>query len=385
MCDKLFRTIELLENEYLDFLEEVCNIESKSSNKKSVDLVGEKFIQKAKKLKVDINVMEHDISGNAVCITMNKESKEKPICISGHIDTVFNEGVFGYPPVKRDNEKMYGPGVIDCKGGVVAGLMAMNALKNVGYKKRPVKLILQTDEEVNSATSDKKTIEFIHEMSKNALAFLNLESYVKDTAVLERKGILKYKFEVYGKAIHASQCFNGANAITEAAHKIIELEKMKDPNGLTCSCNVINGGTATNAVADYCSFYTDIRFSNNEELNLVKKKINEIAENNVDPNCYCKITELSIRPPMQYSETNKKLLEKMNKIYEKCGMPVLKGRKSLGGSDAAYITQFNIPCVDCIGVEGGDIHATTEFMYLKSLKESATRIASVIYLFDEEN
>ena len=196
MCDELFNEIEKLENEYLDFLEEVCNIESKSSNKKSIDLVGEKFIQKAKKLKVDINVMEHDISGNAVCITMNKESKEKPICISGHIDTVFNEGVFGYPPVKRDNEKMYGPGVIDCKGGAVAGLMAMNALKIVGYKKRPVKLILQTDEEVNSVTSSKKTIEFIHEMSKNALAFLNLESYVKDTAVLERKGILKYKFEI---------------------------------------------------------------------------------------------------------------------------------------------------------------------------------------------
>ena len=385
MCDKLFKTIELLENEYLDFLEEVCNIESKTSNKKGVDLVGEKFINKANNLNCEIKVLKNDIAGNAICITINKEANKKPICISGHIDTVFNEGAFGYPPVKRDSEKMYGPGVMDCKGGVVAGLLAMTALSRIGYNKRPIKLILQSDEELNSAPSDKKTIEFMCEMAKDADAFINLESYIKDTAVLTRKGILKYYFEVFGKAVHASQCFNGANAITEAAHKIIELEKMKDPNGLTCSCGVINGGTATNAVADYCSFYTDVRFSNDDELNLVKKKINEIAQNNVDPNCYCKITECSIRPPMQYSITNKNLLDKINRIYKKCKMPILKERKSLGGSDAAYITQFNIPCVDCFGTEGDNIHSISEFIYLKSLKESAKRIASVIYLFDEEN
>lgn len=51
-----------------------------------------------------------------------------------------------------------------------------------------------------STTSGKKNIEFMCEKAKNSIAFLNLEGHVKGTAVLTRKGILRYKFEVFVKA-----------------------------------------------------------------------------------------------------------------------------------------------------------------------------------------
>ena len=51
---------------------------------------------------------------------------------------------------------MYGPGVMDCKGGIVAAIMAMEALEKCGFTERPVQLLLQSDEENGSATSNKK-------------------------------------------------------------------------------------------------------------------------------------------------------------------------------------------------------------------------------------
>ncbi len=382
-CDKLFSNIENLEQKYLNILEEVCNIESPTSNKAGVDAVGNYFIEMANAFGWDIEVFKHDVAGNAICITMNPESTNSPVCVSGHIDTVFPIGAFGYPPVKRDAENMYGPGVMDCKGGVVAAFMAMDALSKLGFKKRPVKLIIQTDEETGSATSDKKTIEFMCAKAKNSVAFINLEGHVKGTAVLIRKGILRYKFEVFGKALHSSRCFDGSNAITESAYKIIELEKMKNPDGLTCNCGIINGGSTANSVADYCSFYADIRFSTQEELIKAKETVKKIAENTVIDGCWCKTTEVSFRPQMAHSEKNVSLLEKMNTIYEKCGLPILKSRSCLSGADAAYITEIGVPCVDCLGTEGYNIHSVKEYIRLKSLVESAKRMASFIYLVDE--
>jgi glutamate carboxypeptidase len=66
-------------------------------------------------------------------------------------------------------------------------------------------------------------------VARGAEAFLNLEGQNGNTAVLKRKGILSVYFEIEGVEAHAGQCaILGANAIAEAAHKILEVEKLKD-------------------------------------------------------------------------------------------------------------------------------------------------------------
>ena len=58
-------------------------------------------------------------------------------------------------------------------------------------------------------------------------------------------------------------------------------------------------------------------------------------------------------------------------------MPVLEAKMRPGGSDAAYVTQYGIPCVDSLGTAGGCIHSPSEFAKLESLAESAKRIISI--------
>ncbi len=378
-CKQLFEEIEKLNNIYLDVLEDVCNIESPTSYKKGVDAVGAYFLRMAEKHGWETEVAKQDVSGDVICITLNKNAKGKTVSLSGHMDTVHPVGAFGTPAVKRDESKMYGPGVMDCKGGIVAACMAMDALERCGFNARPVRLLLQSDEENSSATSKKATINYICDKAKDSLAFLNLEGIKGDTAVLERKGIIRFRFSVHGKALHSARCTDAANAIAEAAYKIIELEKMKDPSGLTCNCGVIHGGTTVNTVPENCYFDADIRFSTKEELEFAKQKVCEVAENTTVKGCTCVLEEISFRPAMVLSEKNVSLLDRMNEIYKENGLPVLSARACPSGSDAAYITECGIPCVDNLGTDGGEIHSLNEYIRLDSLAESAKRIAALIY------
>lgn len=378
-CEKLFQKIDDLNAHYLDVLEDVCNIESPTNCKEGVDAVGRYFLDMATKLGWDTDVFKQDISGDCLCITVNPHAKGEPITISGHIDTVHPIGSFGTPATRRDADNMYGPGVMDCKGGVVAGFMAMHALADCGFDSRPLHLIIQSDEENSSITSGKSTIKYMCDKAKDSIAFLNLEGYKKGEAVLERKGILRYRFTVHGKAVHSSHCPRGANSIAEAASKILKLEEMKDPDGLTCNCGVISGGTVANTVAECCSFYADIRFITSDELEYVKQRAKQIADESTIAGCSCDLEEISFRPAMVHSDKNYRLLDKMNEIYVQNGMTALKARRAFGGSDAAYITQCGVACIDSIGTEGHNIHSTNEYISLSSLAESAKRIAAVVY------
>ena len=382
-CKKLFETIDRLNGKYISFWENICNIESPSEYKEGLDAVGKCFVDMAKILGFETEIFTQEKAGNVVCITMNPDSAEKPITLSAHIDTVHPRGSFGNPAVRIDGDNIYGPGVMDCKGGAAAAFMAMEALAECGFSDRPVRLLLQTDEETNSILSDKQNIEYICRKASDSVAFLNCEGYTPGTAVLARKGIMRYRFTVTGKSAHASRCNAGASAVLEAAHKIIELEKFKDDDGITCNCGIINGGTASNTVPDKCEFQVDVRFSDAAQCEHIKNRIEAIAGICTVEGCSCKAELESERPAMEPSEKNDRLLERINDIFAANGLETLEKRKSPGGSDAAEITVAGIPCVDSVGVEGDFIHTVKEYARISSLSGAAKRLASFINCWED--
>ena len=303
-CAKLFERIEQLEKEYIDFWIDICNIESPTEYKEGVDRVGSYISEKARQRGWQVEVQPQPISGDCICITMNADSPEQSICFSGHMDTVHPIGFFGDTPVHCDEEKIYGPGVIDCKGGIVSAFMAMAALEDCGFKSRPVKLLLQSDEENGSRNSNKTTVEFMCEKAENCIAFLNGEGHSDNKLVITRKGIRKYEFEITGKSMHSGKCYEGASAICEAAHKIIELEKLKNKDGLTCNCGLINGGTAENTVPEKCTFTADIRFKDAKEMQQADELAKKIADTSYIEGTTCKLTLKSYRQPMELTDKN---------------------------------------------------------------------------------
>ena len=379
MYQKVFEKIDELFPSYVKVWEDICNIESPTNYKKGVDAVCDYFVKMAEKLGWEVEISKQETAGNAACLTINSEADAPALCLSAHMDTVHPIGLFGNPPVKIEGDTIYGPGVTDCKGGCVSTFLAMDALFKCGYKKRPVKLILQSDEETGSKTGGKKTVEFMCEKARGAAAFINCEGCAlgkRWTVAISRKGILRYRFNIAGKAAHSSVCYDGANAVAEAAHKILELEKMKDKGGLTCNCGVIEGGTVANTVAENCSFLADIRFATQTQMAEAEKEVMRIADTIYIEGCVCTVEKISDRPPMERTERNTELWKRINSIMEECGMEPVKKQDTNGGSDAAYITMTGVPCIDNLGILGGGIHSKNEFAHIPSLAEAAKIMAA---------
>lgn len=379
MNKTLHTEIERLNEKYISVWQDLCNIESPTSDKEGVDRAGEYLADIARRNGWSVDTFAQPVAGNVLCITMNKDSERAPVTLSGHIDTVHPKGMFGYPAVRMDREKIYGPGVVDCKGGVVAGFLAMEALKNIGFTSRPVRLLLQSDEEVGSRISNKATINYICDKARDSIAFFNLEGHNNGDACLGRKGIIAFEFTVFGEEAHSSACAEkGANAILDASYKIIELEKLKDDNGLTCNCGLIEGGTAKNTVPAKCTFTADVRYATREQYEWICDYVKRLADTVHVEGCRCEVKVYSGRPAMERTEKNLSLFKRINEIYRECGMTELRERGRKAGADAAEVTQAGIPCVECMGVKGGGMHEKGEFAYLDSLAESAKRIATVV-------
>ena len=380
---KLFKEIDALSDKYTEILRDICNIESPTSNKAGVDAVGRYIIDLVRPFGWESVIHEEKKSGNAICIKMNSDVKEAPICFSGHMDTVHPIGSFGTPCVRLDGEsvpyeerKIYGPGVLDCKGGICASLLAMEALHNIGYKKRPVYLILQSDEEGGSMQSEKRTVDFMADMAKDCVAFLNTEGHA-GSIVIERKGIVTYEFLVKGLAVHSSLCHKGVNAVAEAAHKIIELERFKDSGRITCNCTLICGGTTVNTVPDECTFKANIRYLNDEDFKEAEEAVYRVASTSYIEGSSCEVRKIGYRTNMPLTEKNRVLYEKISEIYDAAGLPHIKSGRGNGGSDSADMTKRDIPTVDSIGVEGAWLHSPKEYALVASLPRSAKRIAAV--------
>lgn len=378
-CEVLFAKIDELQKDFLKFWIDVCNIESPTAYKPGVDAVGRYFSEQAEKYGWQVEVHHEDVSGDAVCITMNPDADAAPICFSGHMDTVHPIGSFGSPAVRVDGDFIYGPGVKDCKGGCVASFYAMAALAACGFKSRPVKLLLQSDEENSSATSKKGPVRFMAEKAKGAVGFFNTEGYQRDKVCLIRKGILKSRMTISGQATHASRCFAGASAIREAAYKIVGIEKFKEKDGITCNCGIIQGGTFISVVPETCVIDIDTRFTTVAQLEEMKKFFTELAANSTVEGTTAQWEIVSIRDCMERCERNQQLFEAFNRICVENGLPSMEIRVNTGGSDAADMTCRGIPAVDSLGVVGDGTHSLREVAEIPSLKESAKRLAAVAY------
>ena len=307
--DELFEIIDELAETYCGILEEVCNIESPTLCKTGVDAVGERLAAYAAAIGLRVERLPIETAGDVWVFTLNPEAEAAPVCFSGHTDTVHPIGAFGTPPCRRDGDRLHGPGTMDCKGGVVAGLLALAALARVGYTARPVMLLLQSDEEMGSRPSERASINYICERALGARAFFNLEGGDGRSAVITRKGINTFTFTVEGKGGHSSCCaFEGASAILEAAHKIIACETFKDTDGVTCNCGVISGGTVSNAIPEKCVFKADVRYVTMEQRAAVIRWMEETAATVIVPGTRTTVSYGRGRIPMEYTERNANLL-----------------------------------------------------------------------------
>ena len=373
----VFHAIENDEAKYIKFWEDICNIETISNDKEALDGLVD-FIQEFALVEgFAVKRTPFEKCGDFLTIDMN-EGAEKGYMFLAHMDTVHVKGKFGYPPVRIEGNKMIGPGVIDCKGGIAIALLVMKSLKELGYDKH-LRLILTSDEEISNSLGGDEEIEFIRDAASGFQGAFNCEVGRDGEVVVSRKGILRVRIHITGKPSHSGiDYFAGVSAIREAAYKIIELETKSKEGATTYNCGIIQGGDMFNIVPAKCTISVDVRVNSIEDMDGAYEVIKKVTEKSFVEGSEAELELVGRRLPMMRTKETNELFEKLRQVSIANGLGDLIPIESGGGSDSAYTQFAGVPSVCAVGACGDYCHTVNEYAEIDSLVKRAKLLTATI-------
>jgi glutamate carboxypeptidase len=361
------------DNQALDLLRRLVETESPSHEKTAVDNVGRLVAQECLQLGADVETVKQSIVGDHLIARWGEGSGG--ILLLHHMDTVFPLGTLNKMPFIQKEDKTFGPGVLDMKGGVAVSLSVIRQLQEQKQMPaRPVIALFTSDEEIGSDSSR----ELIEKLARESVLVLVLEPGLVDGALkVWRKGVGEFLVKVQGRASHAGGAHEeGRNAIQEMAHQILVIQNMTDySKGTTLNVGVIRGGTASNVVPAECQAEVDYRVLVPEEAERVNAAMMSLRP--MTPGTSITVTGGLNRPPMPNDDVMKKTFEKASVLSEGIGMKLKSGGTG-GGSDANFIAPLGVPVLDGLGTVGEGYHSEREFMYTESLSSRVALVAELI-------
>jgi glutamate carboxypeptidase len=358
---------ERYKDEALKLLERLVNIDSGSGYEPGLTQVGQIAADELKKLGATIEAVPNTPPDQSqhVIATLKGTGKVK-ILLMAHMDTVFKEGSAKERPFHIKDGRAYGPGVMDDKGGIVAGIYALKILKELDFKDyAQITFLLDASEETGSEAATA----LIQKVAKAHDVTLNLEpGRPADGLVAWRKGSATAKVDVTGKAAHAGVAPElGRNAAMEVSHQVLQLSKLGDPDKkTTVNFTVIDAGDRTNVIPDKASAKADVRVAVPEEFNRVEQDLSRISANKLIPEIDVKTTLQRGLPPMPQTAETDKLVAIAESIYGEIGRKLtIEG--SGGAADASLSAAVGTPTLDGFGIVGGNIHTPEEYAEVESV------------------
>ncbi len=368
MREQLISYLKNHEEEQFELLKRMVLQPSYSRDIEDVDKVADIIIDSLKECKLNLEIVDgQGVRGKHLLFKTTACREQKQLLLVGHMDTVFPPKL-GFNWYKREAGKVYGPGVIDMKGGLVVAISVIKAFHKLGIlHKMPVALLCNSDEETGSKTS----VQLIKEEAVKSFAALVFEcGGLNGEIVTGRKGRAGYEIEVKGRAGHAA--FAGtdkSSAILELAHKIIVLEALNDSEKqFVLNVGVVKGGVGPNTVSEQAKCLVDTRFLTVEDFHNSRAIIEKITFECATPRTSARLHLDSFAAPMEQSSQNRELFQQIKEIADELGLQVREELRS-GVSDANTVAISGVPVIDGLGPIGDCDHSDREYMIEKSLLE----------------
>jgi glutamate carboxypeptidase len=281
-----------------------------------------------------------------------------------------------------DDGTLNGPGVADMKGGIAVMLAALKAAESSGkLAQTGYQILINSDEEVGSPSSAK----LIAQLAQNKLAALTYEPALPDgTLAGERGGSGNFSIIISGKSAHAGRNpDDGRNALLAAADLAIRLKQLSR-EGLSVNPAKIDGGGPNNVVPDHAILRVNFRPRTPEIVQQTDVDLRRIiADIEREHDVRAHLHGSFGRPPKPIDDEAAKLFGLVKQCGADLGITVA-WRSSGGVCDGNNIAACGVPVVDTMGVRGGSIHSSDEFLIVESLVERAQLSALTIMRLSEK-
>ena len=304
------------------------------------------------------------------------------ILVLGHLDTVHLVGTLDEAlPVRRDGDRLYGPGMMDMKGGMYLAVHALErVIRERGRLALPVTFLFIPDEEVGSPS----TRALIEREAGRCKYVLVPEPGRDDKVVTGRHAFLRYRLHVYGRPQHAGIATGtGRSAISAMARLIGEVEGFSDiEREVTYRVGVIEGGTFVNVVPAECHAQVLCVAPSAEAFDEIRARM--AALTSPDPEVRLEVEPGPVRPLFQAHAGTLELYEVARRVAGEIGLELDHGQFG-GGSDGNFTGALGIPTLDGLGVRGRGLHTKEEHLFVSSLVPRARLLAGLYEALAQRN
>lgn len=304
------------------------------------------------------------------------KSDHGKILVLAHSDTVWPLGTLAQMPLREEQGRLWGPGVLDMKSGIAFFIYAVHTLRMLEIPvRRTILFQVNSDEEVGSVSSRQYT----EEAARQSAVVLLVEPGAGLTGKLKtaRKGVGDYTVTVKGKASHAGVDFEaGASAVIELARQIPKIAAFTNlKQGITVNPGVISGGTRTNVIAAEAHVGVDIRIAKAKDAAALDKKFRALRP--IDKRCSIHVEGGLNRPPMERSPAIRSLFQKARECATELGV-TLEESSTGGGSDGNFTAALGVPTLDGLGGVGEGAHAANESILLDRIADRTALLAMLL-------
>ncbi len=293
-------------------------------------------------------------------------SSHQPIVLVTHLDTV-------YPPEEEARNQfywrespeegcIYGPGVVDIKGGTVLIWLLLQILKEVApdyLNQTDLLIAANAAEEVIGSDFAERTAERCPQGAQAVLVFEGgpVEESIRHHLVTARKGRLEFRIDCHGRGAHAgSKHHEGINAVVELARVLPQVAALTDPAAqLTVNIANITGGTVLNRVPHHASAELEMRAFDPAVLAEAESALNALA--GITPaGARIEITCVGRTQAWPCSPETLALTELWAQAATLCDLETLPTTRG-GLSDANYLCTLG-PTLDGLGPFGDHAHCS---------------------------
>jgi tripeptide aminopeptidase len=228
---------------------------------------------------VGLQEVHIDEAGNVLGIRPGTDAGAKFVALTAHMDTVFPPGT---PiEVRRDGERLLGPGISDNGAGLAALLAVAAAMQDAGIRNTaPIVFVANVGEEGEGDLRGMRQI-FNNARWREGIAYsVVLDGGGTDTIITEGLGSRRFRATVHGPGGHSWSDFGTPNPIVMLARAIDLFARTPIPNDPKTAFNigVISGGTSVNSIPEAASMKVDIRSASPAELDRLEQALRSALE-----------------------------------------------------------------------------------------------------------
>ena len=298
------------------------------------------------------------------------------ILILGHYDTVWPMGTLTRMPCVERDGRLWGPGVLDMKGGVALALMAVKALRELETKV-PARVLLQLNADEETGSHSSRALTEKNALASRAVLVIEPGTGLSGKLKTARKGVGDYHIRVKGRASHAGVDFeSGASAVLELSRQLLKVAEFTDiAKGITVNPGVVAGGTRSNVVAAEATAHVDIRIAKLRDAKPLDEKFRALKP--FDKRCSIQVEGGLNRPPMERTKGVAGWFREAERRGREMEVEVEESATG-GGSDGNFTAALGVPTLDGLGAVGEGAHAANENMLVDRIADRVALLAGLL-------